>query len=100
GRPLGTRIPARVLVALGALGLAGAAALGIAAVAMLGPAFGLFVAAGIALVLLYAFEAPLVHSDLGFALAWGRFPVLTAAVATGAPPLPAVAVAAAAAPLS
>ena len=100
GRPLGTRIPARVLVALGALGLAGAAAIGIAAVAMLGPAFGLFVAAGVALVLLYAFEAPLVHSDLGFALAWGAFPVLTAAYATGAPPAPAVAVAAAAALLS
>lgn len=100
GRPLGTRIPARVLVALGALGLAGAAALGIAAVATLGLAFGLFVAAGVALVLLYAFEAPLVHSDVGFALAWGAFPVLTAAYATGAPPLPAVAVATAAALLS
>jgi hypothetical protein len=100
GRPLGTRIPARVLVALGALGLAGAAALGIAAMAMLGPVFGLFVAAGVALVLLYAFEAPLVHSDLGFALAWGAFPVLTAAYATGAPTIPAVAVATAAALLS
>jgi len=100
GRPLGTRIPARVLVALGALGLAGAAALGIAAVAMLGPVFGLFVVTGVALVLLYAFEAPLIHSDVGFALAWGAFPVLTAAYATGAPPIPAVAVAAAAALLS
>ena len=100
GRPLGTRIPTGVLVALGAIGLAGAAALGVAAVAMLGPLFGLFVAAGVALVLLYAFEAPLVHSDLGFALAWGAFPVLTAAYATGAPPIPAVAVAAAAALLS
>jgi len=100
GRPLGTRIPAPVLVALGALGLAGATALGIAAVAMLGPAFGLFVAAGVALVLLYAFEAPLVHSDLGFAVAWGAFPVLTAAYATGAPPIPAVAVATAAALVS
>ena len=100
GRPLGTRIPARVLVALGALGLAGAAVLGIAAVAMLGPAFGLFVAAGVALAFLYAFEAPFVHSDLGFALAWGAFPVLTAAYATGAPPVPAVAVAIAAALLS
>ncbi len=100
GRPLGTRIPARVLVALGVLGLAGAAALGVAAVGMLGPAFSLFVATGVALVLLYAFEAPLVHSDLGFALAWGAFPVLTAAYATGAPLLPAVAVAAAAAMLS
>jgi demethylmenaquinone methyltransferase/2-methoxy-6-polyprenyl-1,4-benzoquinol methylase len=100
GRPLGTRIPAQVLVALGIFGLAGAAALGIAAVGILGAAFGLFVAAGVALVLLYAFEAPLVHSDLGFALAWGAFPVLTAAYATGAPPLPAIAVAAAAALLS
>jgi demethylmenaquinone methyltransferase/2-methoxy-6-polyprenyl-1,4-benzoquinol methylase len=100
GRPLGTRIPARVLVALGGLGLAGAAALGVAAVAMLGPVFGLFVAAGIALVLLYAFEAPLVHSDVGFALAWGAFPVLTTAYATGAPMLPAAAVGAAAALLS
>lgn len=100
GRPLGTRIPAGVLITLGALGLAGAAALGLAAVAMLGAPFGLFVAAGVALVLLYAFEAPLVHSDLGFALAWGAFPVLTAAYATGAPLLPAVAVAVAAALLS
>jgi demethylmenaquinone methyltransferase/2-methoxy-6-polyprenyl-1,4-benzoquinol methylase len=100
GRPLGTRIPARVLIALGALGLAGAAALGIAATLMLGPVFGLFVVAGVALVLLYAFEAPLIHSDVGFALAWGAFPVLTAAYATGAPPIPAVAVAAAAALLS
>jgi demethylmenaquinone methyltransferase/2-methoxy-6-polyprenyl-1,4-benzoquinol methylase len=100
GRPLGTRIPARVLVALGALGLAGAAALGIAAVGVLGPAFGVFVAVGVALVLLYAFEAPLVHSDVGFALAWGAFPVLTAAYATGATPLPAIGVAAAAALLS
>jgi len=100
GRPLGTRIPARVLVALGALGLAGAAALGLVGTLMLGPVLGLFVATGVALVLLYAFEAPLVHSDLGFALAWGAFPALTAAYATGAPPIPAVAVASAAALLS
>ena len=100
GRPLGTRIPARVLATLGILGLAGATALGIAAVWMLGPAFGAFVVLGVALVLLYAFEAPLVHSDVGFALAWGAFPVLTAAYATGAPPLSAVVVAAAAALLS
>jgi demethylmenaquinone methyltransferase/2-methoxy-6-polyprenyl-1,4-benzoquinol methylase len=100
GRPLGTRIPGPVLVALGSLGLAGAAALGLAAVVTLGPAFGVFVAAGVALVLLYAFEAPLVHSDLGFALAWGAFPVLTGAYATGAPLIPAVAVAIAAALLS
>ena len=40
------------------------------------------------------------HSDVGFALAWGAFPVLTAAYATGAPWPPAVVVAAAAALLS
>jgi demethylmenaquinone methyltransferase/2-methoxy-6-polyprenyl-1,4-benzoquinol methylase len=100
GRPLGTRIPSGVLAALGVLGLAGATAIGIAAILMLGPAFGVFVVLGVALVLLYAFEAPLVHSDVGFALAWGAFPVLTAAYATGAPWLPAVVVAAAAALLS
>ena len=48
------------------------------AVAMLGPTFGLFVGQAFALVLLYAFEAPWCTSDLGFALAWGAFPVLTA----------------------
>ena len=81
GRPLGTRIPSRVLVALGACGLAGALALGIAAATVVGPGYLVFVVAGAALVLLYAFEVPLVHSDLGFALAWGGFPVLATAFA-------------------
>ncbi|HEV8228545.1 MAG TPA: class I SAM-dependent methyltransferase [Candidatus Limnocylindria bacterium] len=100
GRPLATRIPARVLVALGTLGLAGATALGLLGVTLIGPAFAVFVAVGIALVLLYALEAPLVHTDIGFALSWGAFPVLTTAYATGAPPIPAIAVAAGAALLS
>jgi hypothetical protein len=43
---------------------------------------------------------PVIHSDLGFALAWGAFPALTLAYATGAAPLPALAVAAGAAFLS
>jgi hypothetical protein len=30
---------------------------------------------------------PVVHSDLGFALSWGGFPVLATAFAVGAPPL-------------
>ncbi|HKY51632.1 MAG TPA: hypothetical protein VJP45_10280, partial [Candidatus Limnocylindria bacterium] len=100
GRPLGTRIPSPVLVALGTLGLVGATSLGLLAVAVLGPAFGVFVLLGVALVLLYAFEAPLVHSDIGFALAWGAFPVLTAAYATGAAALPTAVVASAAALVS
>jgi hypothetical protein len=48
----------------------------------------------------YAFEAPVIHSDLGFGLAWGAFPALTLAYATGAAPVPAIAVAAGAAFLS
>jgi len=100
GRPLATRIPSRALVALGAAGLAGAVALGIAAAALVGPAFLVLVALGAALVVLYAFEAPAVHSDLGFALAWGSFPVVATAYAVGAPAAPTAAVAVAAAVLS
>ena len=100
GRPLRTRIPSRVLVGLGSLALAVSAALGVLASVMLGPLFLLFVASGVALVVLYAFEIPVVHSDLGFALAWGAFPVVTTAYATGAQPIPALIAGAAAAWLS
>jgi demethylmenaquinone methyltransferase / 2-methoxy-6-polyprenyl-1,4-benzoquinol methylase len=85
GRPLGTRIPSRVLIGLGSLGLIGAVALGIVAASMLGPWFLVLVAAGAALVISYGLEVPIVHSDLGFALAWGGFPVLASAIANGAP---------------
>jgi hypothetical protein len=85
GRPLGTRIPSPVLVALGMLGLVGAIALGIVAAALLGPWFLVLVAVGAALVISYGLEIPIVHSDVGFALAWGGFPVVATAVANGAP---------------
>src|SRR5207302_1537671 len=100
GRPLRTRIPSPVLVALGGVALALAVLIGLAGVAVLGPFFALFVATGAALVVLYAFEAPLVHSVVGFALAWGAFPLVTAAYATGADPLPTALAATAAALLS
>jgi demethylmenaquinone methyltransferase/2-methoxy-6-polyprenyl-1,4-benzoquinol methylase len=100
GRPLSTLIPSRVLIALGAAGLAGAIALGIAALPLVGAGLLAFVVAGAVLVIGYAFEAPVIHSDLGFALAWGAFPALTLAYATGAGALPAVTVAAGAAFLS
>lgn len=100
GRPLGTRIPGPVLVGLGTAGLAGAVALGLAAATVLGPLFPLIVAAGAAIVVLYALEVPAVHSDLGFALGWGSFPVVATAYAVGAEPLPAALVAAGAAVLS
>jgi demethylmenaquinone methyltransferase / 2-methoxy-6-polyprenyl-1,4-benzoquinol methylase len=88
GRPLGTRIPAPVLAGLAAAALAVAAALGVAAATVLGlgPGFLAIVAIGVLLVVAYGFELPLVHSDLGFAIAWGAFPVVATAYAVGAPP--------------
>jgi demethylmenaquinone methyltransferase / 2-methoxy-6-polyprenyl-1,4-benzoquinol methylase len=100
GRPLSTRIPARVLVALGTSALAIAVGLGIVALPIVGAGLLAFVAVGAMLVIGYAFEAPVIHTDLGFALAWGAFPVLTLAYATGAGAVPAITVAAGAAFLS
>jgi hypothetical protein len=78
GRPLRTTIPNAWLVGLGAGGLAIACALGVAGVATVG--FGLlaFVAIGPLLVLGYNLElfGGWMHTDLGFAVAWGAFPVL------------------------
>jgi demethylmenaquinone methyltransferase/2-methoxy-6-polyprenyl-1,4-benzoquinol methylase len=93
GRPLSTRIPSLVLAVLGTLALASAIALGIAALPLVGTGLMAFVVVGTVLVIGYAFETPLIHSDLGFALAWGAFPTLTLAYATGAGSLPAAAVA-------
>jgi len=100
GRPLGTRIPSRVLYALGTIALTGAIALGVIALPLVGAGLLAFVVVGAVLVIGYAFEAPLIHTDLGFALAWGAFPALTLAYATGAGAVPAATVAAGAAFLS
>jgi hypothetical protein len=80
GRPLGTAIPSPALVGAAALGLGGAVALGVVGVQRVGAPLGAFVAVGVALVLGYDLElvGGRVHTDLGFALAWGAFPVLTA----------------------
>jgi hypothetical protein len=86
GRPLGTRIPSRVLVALAVVSLAAACAIGIA-VALETTLWLLpLVALGAVLVPAYNLEllGGRVHTDLGFALAWGAFPVVTAFVAQAA----------------
>jgi len=87
GRPLRTRIPSRVLVALAVVSVAAAAALGIA-VAFAQTLWILpLVALGAALVPVYNLEllGGRIHTDLGFGLAWGAFPLVTAYVAqTGA----------------
>ena len=100
GRPLGTRIPSRVLLALGSFGLVGAVALGIVAASQTGPWFLVLVVVGALLVLSYGLEIPIVHSDIGFALAWGGFPVVASAAANGAPWLATLAAAAGASLLS
>jgi demethylmenaquinone methyltransferase/2-methoxy-6-polyprenyl-1,4-benzoquinol methylase len=100
GRPLRTKIPSPVLVGMGTAALAVAVAIGLVGATMFGPLFLLFVAAGASIVVLYGFEVPLVHSDVGFAVGWGAFPVAATAYATGAHPVPTVLAAFAAALLS
>jgi hypothetical protein len=80
GRPLRTRIPNRVLIAIAVFGLAGAVAFGIHGTLDVSPWLWAFIAAGAFLVVAYNLElfGGAVHSDLWFALAWGGFPVLTA----------------------
>jgi hypothetical protein len=80
GRPLHTRISSPVLVAVTVAGLAGAVAFGAAGVARVGWALVPFMIVGPVLVIAYNAElfGGIIHTDLGFAAAWGAFPVLTA----------------------
>jgi hypothetical protein len=83
GRPLRTEIPSRALVALAVVSVAAACVIGIV-VAIERTLWILpLVAIGAALVPVYNLEllGGRVHTDLGFALAWGAFPLLTAFVA-------------------
>jgi hypothetical protein len=83
GRPLRTRIPSAVLVAVAVTGLAGAVGLGVAGVLRVGWPLIPFLLAGPLLVVAYNAELfnGIVHTDAGFAAAWGAFPLLTAYVA-------------------
>ena len=80
GRPLRTRIPGGVLIAIAVVGLGGAIAFGVHGVIEVSPWLWAFIVAGVFLVVAYNMElfGGVVHSDLWFALAWGAFPVLTA----------------------
>jgi hypothetical protein len=83
GRPLRTAIAGPVLVAASAAALAGAVALGVVGVERVGLALVPCIVVGPVLVVAYNAElfGGLVHTDVGFAAAWGAFPVLTAYVA-------------------
>lgn len=83
GRPLRTKIPAGALAGVTAAGLAGAIGLGVLGVLEVGPVLVPFVIAGPILVVAYNAElfGGVVHTDAGFAAAWGSFPLLCAYVA-------------------
>jgi len=78
GRPLRTKIPDRVLVALAGGSIVGACAIGVAGAIAFEPWLALLIPIGLFLVLAYNLELAggRFHSDLWFGLAWGGFPVL------------------------
>jgi hypothetical protein len=76
GRPLRTRIPSAVLVAVAVVSLVGACVVGVGAARAWGWWLLAFVIAGAIFVPLYNLELAL-HTDWGFALTWGAFPALT-----------------------
>lgn len=103
GRPLHTEIPRAALVVAAAIGLAVAVGLGAAGVVQVGTVLIPFIVIGPFLVVAYNAElfGGVVHTDIGFALAWGSFPVTVGYVAqAGALGLPTVLGAAAACALS
>jgi hypothetical protein len=83
GRPLHTQIPSWALVAAAIAGVSTAVGLGVAGVARVGVVLVPFIVIGPFLVVAYNAElfGGVVHTDLGFALAWGSFPVLVGYVA-------------------
>ena len=80
GRPLGTAIPSGALVAVVVVGLLGALVLGVFGVIRVGWTLIPYMVAGPVLVIAYNAElfGGVMHTDFGFAAAWGAFPVLTA----------------------
>jgi hypothetical protein len=79
GRPLRTRIPDAVLIALATVSIAAASAIGVAVATRSTLWLLAFVGFGAAVVVAYNLElfGGAVHSDIWFAVAWGAFPVLT-----------------------
>jgi hypothetical protein len=76
GRPLGTRIPDRALWALGIGAMAVSMAIAVVGAVVVSPWVPVWALAGILLAVGYALEWPVLHTDLGFGLAWGAFPLV------------------------
>jgi hypothetical protein len=83
GRPLGTRISNVALIMVTVAGLTGAVGLGIVGLSRVGWPLIPFMVIGPLLVVAYNWElwGGRIHTDAGFGLAWGAFPVLVAYVA-------------------
>jgi hypothetical protein len=79
GRPLGTRLSDRTLVAMAGVSLAGAVALGVVGVVTVSLTLIPFVGAGVFIVLAYNLEwfGGRFHTAFWLAAAWGAFPALT-----------------------
>jgi hypothetical protein len=79
GRPLGTQLSTRTLVAMAATSLAGAVAIGVVGAVNVSLTLAPFVAAGTFIVLAYNLEwfAGRFHTAFWLAAAWGAFPALT-----------------------
>ncbi|HEX6147250.1 MAG TPA: hypothetical protein VF083_10770 [Acidimicrobiia bacterium] len=100
-RPLGTRLSDRALWWLGTGAMSVAMAIAVAGGFLVSPWVPLWAAAGILLAVGYAMEWPVLHTDLGFGLAWGAFPLLVGYWAqTGTVTVPVLVIAAAATLLS
>jgi hypothetical protein len=80
GRPLQTRIPVRMLIALAILSISGACAIGLAVAISRSLWLLVFVGVGAFIVVAYNLELfdGVFHGGLWFPAAWGAFPVLTA----------------------
>jgi hypothetical protein len=87
GRPLGTTISTRTLWVVASVSLAGALVLGALTVPHSGPLLLPCIGLGLILVLGYNLElfGGRLHTDTGFATAWGGFPVLVGYVAQSPP---------------
>lgn len=75
-RPLGTGFSNRTLWVLGVGGMTAALVVAAVGARELSPWVLAWAAAGVLLATGYALEWPIVHTDLGFAVSWGAFPVL------------------------
>lgn len=75
-RPLATNLSDATLWSLGVGAMAVSSGIAVIGAFVVSPWVVLWGVAGVLLAVGYALELPLLHTDIGFALAWGGFPVV------------------------